>query len=100
MKPITRRTIAAVGGLLLGWLAAGFVPGLTLSPLHAEEQPHHDAGRDAADLLVPAPDHVGWYKPVVWTIIGLFSAAVLIGIPTKKLKGPEPVEEHDHDDHH
>lgn len=131
MNRITRRTIAAAGGLCLGWFAAGYIPALTATHLHAEDRPHHetevtdhasatndhaapdtdhrataaahhaDPGRDAANLLVPANEDVGWYRPMLFTIGGLFAAAVLIGVPMMKLKAPEPAAAaHDADAHH
>ena len=103
-------------GLCLGWYVAGlplFV-GISVaeeSALHEEHGPAtHDEGgdeaggahHDAVRHLVPDPLHKpGWLRPVLWTVAGLFVAAVLLGPLSLKLRGPEPpdpAEAHGHDE--
>jgi hypothetical protein len=121
MNRLTRRTVSAIAGVVLGWYVAGVVPTsgpLTLaSPSMAEDTHHAPAGHTpsgaeghgltapdshsndhdgsdpalaAANLLVPQAEDIRWYKPVLIAIVGLFVAAVVLGIPALKLRGPEP----------
>ena len=121
MKRFTRRTLAAIVGLALGWLVAGMVPGLgtSLAESPAESHGHHashgddghanesdvhdthgqsgdhgehDAALDAARLLNPEWGDIGWYPPVLAVAGGLFLAAVVLGVPAMKLRGPEPAD--------
>lgn len=108
------RTLAVMVGLTLGFICAGFVtwPSL-LGPAQAETAPssaevapasaetsavgheesgeaHVDAGEEAAAGLVPLdeagrPATPGWYRCVVWGIVGLFAAALVVGIPLTRL---------------
>ncbi len=120
MNTITRRSLGILAGLTLGWYAAGLTPGLNPSmaqhDTHHDAAPTHDdhAGHDhdahqpapahadtthdanhhepieSASLLVPGPGQVDWYRPVLGIIAGLFVAAIVLGIPALKLRGPEP----------
>ncbi len=63
----------------------------------------YDAAYAAAQQLVPRPEDVSWYGCVVRVIAGLFVAAVVLGIPALKLRGPElpdPAAAAHGDDHH
>ena len=68
--------------------------GLTASDTHnnAHNNDHGEAdpALAAANLLVPQAEDIRWYKPVLIAIVGLFVAAVVLGIPALKLRGPEP----------
>jgi len=127
MKRFTRRSAAAVVGLVLGWYVAGIVfvggpsvvgPGVNYAHAsdaahdsnddhhHAPvaEDPHgthdapgahgdaaeHDAALAAAGQLVPQQEDIPWFGPVLYVAGGLFVAAVVLGIPALKLRGPEP----------
>jgi len=56
----------------------------------------HGGGHDAphevvsAKLLVPQSGQVPWYRMVIGLAVGLFVAAVVLGVPALKLRGPEP----------
>ena len=111
------RTVAIIVGLTLGFLCAGYVtlPSL-LGPAQAQtaetpaasqaspeviagahEAPHEahaDAGEAAAAGLIPL-DEAGrpatphWYRYMVWGIVGLFAAALGVGIPLTRLNRGE-----------
>jgi len=77
---------------------------------HSADSSDHDghdhgdhSGPHAADLLKPGENDAPWYSSVLVIAGGLFVAAVLLGIPAMKLKGPEPPDpaddHHGHDDH-
>lgn len=123
MERLTRRTVGVILGLSLGWWVAGLaphiVPGVGMSfageaqstspSVHTVEDDHGDAsgaghsgGR--AVHLVPRKADAFWYKPVLIAIISLFVAAIVLGIPALRLRGPELPEPadstdaaHDHD---
>ncbi len=126
MRRMTRRTVAILGGIVLGWYAAGFLPGSLSqsagpSPLFAVDAPDHDGHREGdalhgeagqahtahdaaergAQLLVPkTSDEVCWYSGVLWASGGLFAGAVVLGYPALRLRGPEPeAAQDDHGDH-
>lgn len=113
MKRLTRRTLAIVMGLGLGWWVAGLapqiLPGVEVSFADQNEHAHSNEGNSvhgedsAASELVPEKKHAPFFKPVLGTIVGLFIAAVVLGIPALKLRGPEPPDPaaaHEHDDQH
>ncbi len=68
-------------------------------PTHAAADPHHDDHHDpalaAAQLLVPQRGDVGWYRPMLAIAVGLFVAAVVLGIPALKAQRPDPAADHD-----
>jgi len=123
MERLTRRTVAVILGLSLGWWIAGlaphFVPGVGMSfageaqstspSVHTVEDDHGDASGSGhsggrAGHLVPREADTFWYKPVLIAVISLFVAAIVLGIPALRLRGPEPPESadptdaaHDHD---
>lgn len=122
MKRLTRRTLGAVLGLILGWLAAGLVypvgsVSLAADAPHAENDAHHDDHAHGhhdtyATKLVPhdAEGHAAtpdWFGTVIKLIAALFVAAIVIGIPALRAKGGDPAglaSAHDqshahHDDH-
>lgn len=109
MNRYLRRMTGVILGLTLGWLAAGWVlansePPASLThstqPVGGLLDPRHievsDKGLAAADQLVPT-ENTSWYRPVVGIAIGLFLAAILLGIPSMKMRGPEPANQ-GHDD--
>lgn len=94
-------------GLCLGWYFAGLaLPTATLAydgHGHVAAAGHggghgDNAAIHAAEALRPTPDQVRWYPAVVKTAVGLFVAAVILGIPAMKLRGPEPAEPPEHAD--
>ncbi|MEX0777276.1 MAG: hypothetical protein WD042_16350 [Phycisphaeraceae bacterium] len=102
MKRWSRRVLAVIVGLSLGWYAAGWMPAAiraeAVTP-HAERQAggHGTAGGDAhatapAKELVPQTEHAAWFGTLLIAIIGLFGAAVVLGIPAMKLRTPEAPE--------
>ncbi|MDX1682124.1 MAG: hypothetical protein R3336_03290 [Phycisphaeraceae bacterium] len=107
-----KRLAAIVLGLVLGYAAAGWWGPSAVSaapasgPIAAADKGdgkgHHDPSHDAAKRLVPGDEQITWYRPVVTGIGALFLAAVVIGVPALKIRGPEPEESHDDhgDDHH
>ena len=121
MKRLTRRTLAIVLGLALGWWCAGLAPqippavGVSFAEeahdtsasdhaaKHGQEDPH-DSGHSGANELVPKEGDTPWFKPVIIATMSLFLAAIVLGIPALKLRGPEPPDPadastHDHDEH-
>lgn len=69
---------------------------------HGEHSEHEEAGFNAARELIPSdPAHdIAWYRPVLMAAVGLFAAAIVLGIPALKLRGPLPPDPADtHDDH-
>ena len=143
MSRFKRRTLAAIVGLSLGWVAAG----LSFPSAHAEEEApkaaavvekpaasdvgkeeaaaiavaetqagtggpakvpaksnsmddnQEDDGIRAAQKLAPHFNHqIGWFRPVLGIIFGLFVAAVIFGWPAAIAKGP-PLPEPADDDH-
>lgn len=112
MKRMTRRSLAILLGLTLGWYAAGLMPGTSVTmaadggtSTHKSDE-HHDHDHDAdhapaATMLSVGPSQSPWLSSVLTAAAGLFAAAIVLGIPAMKLRGPEPVEPADHaDDHH
>ena len=112
MKRLTR-TLAIVMGLGLGWWVAGLAPQILpgVEASFADQDEHGQASEgqsvehedSAASELVPEKKDAPFYKPVLWAIVGLFIAAVVLGIPALKLRGPEPPDPaaaHGHDDEH
>lgn len=124
MKRITRRTIGAVIGLSLGWYVYGVVdPILSGKPSFAHEDKaahqaapagHAERGKHPAEEdsehvaghLVPADGGAPFIRPVIYAAVGLFVAAIVLGIPAQALRGPEPpdpAEQHEahggHDEH-
>lgn len=115
MRRILFKTFAVVLGLALGWYVAGSMTGPSFagdaatghgetSHVAAGHDPHSgshdDASLAAAQMLVPRPGDADWYSTVLKIAAGLFIAAVVLGIPAMKLKGPEPAEQPAGDDHH
>ena len=128
MSRFTRRTLAVVLGLGLGWYIAGTAGHLlpAVGALRADN-PHDQTasgeahpsesrsgddnlsgdvahGPQAAKDLVPGANDVPFIRPVVYAAAGLFIAAIMLGIPALALRGPEPPDpanEHAHgrDDH-
>ena len=104
MKRFTRRMIAVVLGLVLGWWAAAFVPmGATIfagddqssGPAslggHGDgDADHEDDGKQAAEDLIPHRNQIPWLRQVIFGVVALFVAAIVLGIPAMKLKGPDP----------
>jgi hypothetical protein len=66
---------------------------------HASHDTHASHDPNPADHLVPQPQDITWYRPVIWAVAGLFIAAVLIGIPALIMKSPEPQDLPPTDDH-
>lgn len=64
---------------------------------------HHDLdeGQIAASKLKPQEGvDSAWYRKVLWAIAALWVAALLLGYPAWKLRGPDlPEAPHTHDDH-
>ena len=60
----------------------------------------HDAALAAAGQLVPRPEDITWYRSVLCVAGGLFVAAVVLGIPALKMRGPEPTDPPDPADTH
>ena len=58
-----------------------------------------DAALAAAGQLVPGPGDIPWFRPVLYVAGGLFVAAVVLGIPALKLRGPEPPDPADTHSH-
>lgn len=59
----------------------------------------HDAALAAAGQLVPGPQDIPWFRPMLYVAAGLFVAAIVLGIPALKLRGPEvpdPADTHSH----
>ncbi len=93
-------------GLCLGWMVAGlaYPPGNVslAASAAAETDGHghaeavdHDEGLKAASGLVPrdAQGHAAtpaWFGTVVKLIVGLFVAAIVIGVPALRAKGGDP----------
>ncbi len=172
MKRFARRTLAVFVGLLLGWFAAGHLPGSLAQATSTEGTPaasslqsdpklqekpntevaekhsvsqnseevnshfanstpthgaasgtsehgtpgqagdhheggHSEAGALAAKQIVPEPEQIQWFPRVLWTAAALFVAAIVLGIPALKIRGPlppDPADSHDahavHGDHH
>lgn len=111
MNRITRRTLAVIAGLVIGWYAAGMVgPHLPLVGVSVAETTHeadvqgHGAGHDdhadnEATALVPH-EAMPWLQPVIVVAIGLFIAAIVLGPAAMSIRGPElPDPADDHEDH-
>ena len=102
MKRMSRRLIAVMLGLALGWYSAALLRVETASfasgehagaaaDAHGTAADHGaDGAGHAAEALVPQGDRIPWLGAVRNGVIALFVAAVVIGIPVMKLKGPEP----------
>lgn len=63
----------------------------------------HDAALTAAGQLVPQSQDIPWFRPVLYVAAGLFVAAIVLGIPALKLRGPEPADaaaDHSSSSHH
>ena len=59
----------------------------------------HDVALAAAGQLVPQPEDIPWFGPMLYVVVGLFVAAVVLGIPALKMRGPEPVDPADTHSH-
>ena len=111
MKRLMRRSAAVATGLTLGWLAQGWTTGWWPQPneVHAEEpahddhdlghehesgKAHSDQGADAAKTLADVDRDLGWYKNALYAAGGLFVAAVAVGVPASRMRGPQEVEDH------
>lgn len=83
-------------GLALGWMAAGaFAAGGD----HAAAEGEHHA--TAADNLVVEHGEAPFYHNVLFAATGLFLAAIVLGAPAEKMRGPLPPDPAEaHDDHH
>jgi hypothetical protein len=117
MKRRMRQALAVMLGLWLGWGAAAWATDeshkagsgdhAAAAAGHAEHKDdahagdaHADLGQTTAAQLVPAGSQITWVKPLALGIAGLFVAAVAIGIPALRLRGPLPPDPADtHDDH-
>ena len=111
MRRLPRRLVGIVLGLCLGWYAAGVIgPGGTglasdtetaaSADGHASSDhssTHHEDNPAAA--LLPRADSIRWLRPVLYAALGLFVAAVVLGIPALMLKGPDAPEPDPHDGH-
>ena len=112
MFRLTRRTPWILVGLSLGWYAAGLplFCGTSVAGESALHEEHGSSTHDGHDDEAGDSDHAvrhlvprykpGWLRPVLWTIAGLFVAAVLLGPLSLRLRGPEPpdpAEAHGHD---
>jgi hypothetical protein len=124
MSRFARRTVIVMVGLILGWYAAGMVDFHPADPAHAADPAKagaEDGGKDtgyrkddgqrAAEALQPKAHDRAYYPTVLKIIIGLFAAAVVIGIIARAMGYQDPgvvateedqAEAHhdDHDDHH
>ena len=111
----TRRTIAVIVALVVGWLAAGYwahwLPGTATFAVDTAEQEQAEAddpgasdpsseGGHAADALVPAPGDARFMRPVLIAAGALFLAAIVLGIPALVMRGPDPPDPAEaHDEH-
>ena len=117
MNRTTCRAVGIVAGIVLGIYAAGalepVLPFVGVSLAGTSNDDHagddtdrptdgdHDELANLAEPLLPQPEHVTWYRPVLWGAIWLFAGALVIGGVSLKLRGPEPPEPADsHDEHH
>lgn len=117
MKMKLFRTVGIVLALCMGWYAAGLQDSRASGDGHDHSKhghtqndaasntagDDHHAGHagDAAKLLKPQPGDAPWYSSMLLIAGGLFVAAIVIGYPAMKIKGPEPADPADdhHDDH-
>jgi hypothetical protein len=100
VKRFARRSLAIVVGLTLGWYAAGFSSAATSGDPHDAPAGDHDEAARAAAELAPTHEPTPWFRPVVGSAVGLFAAAIVLGIPALKLRGPLPPDPADvHDTH-
>lgn len=101
---LKRRTLWILVGLCLGWYVAGLplFGGMSVAGEPPVQEEHGSTTNDghsdevagtqhgAVQYLVPDPNHKpAWLRPVLWTIGGLFVAAVLLGPISLRLRGPE-----------
>ena len=112
MKRFMKRMLFALLGVALGWYAAGFLPATTVSfageeldtPKQVDRRAtaslHGDDGTsaDAGEALRPQRIDLPWVY-ILTAIAVLFVAAVVLGIPAKILKGPDPPDPAAHDVH-
>lgn len=111
MKRWTLKLLGIVLGMSIGWMAAGWMTRDTLasdhradhpSLEHADDKPHDDPGAAGLAALVPQADDVPWLGPMLTALVGLFAAAVVIGIPSLKYQtpvSPQAAPSAGHDDH-
>ena len=107
MKRFTRRILGVVAGLALGWYAQGVVsmaqnhdatstPNVEQSHVTSATGNDHSRegdqghGDNPATTLRPHQPHIPWLTPVLVAAAGLFAAAVVLGIPAMKIRGPDP----------
>ncbi len=117
MNRTTCRAVGIVAGIVLGIYAAGVLePVLPFVGVSLAETSHDDHGGDdthrpaddehanLAEPLMPQPEHITWYRPVLWGAVWLFAGALVIGGVSLKLRGPDLPEPPDpadsHDEHH
>ncbi len=128
LRRLLLRSVAVTCALILGYVAGGLVDQpLDSTPAYASDakpasaqRDHHDhddhaahekhagsdhgsahaAGPKAVDLIKPNLTEAPFYPFVLKLAVGLFAAAIVLGIPALKLRGPEPVEADDHHDDH
>ena len=117
MRRTLRRFWAITLGLALGWYAAGLLPGDFDSPPQAiaagsasssgaaadGKSKAPDPGEAAAAKLTPEslPQQAPFFSAVVFGTVGLFVAAVVLGVPALALKGEDPsdpADTHGHDE--
>ena len=114
MNRFTRRTLGIGMGLCIGWYMAGLVGFADASAEHGADQTQadksadhgsaHDKRPNPALALRTNPKSAVWLAPVRNGIIALFGLAIILGIPTLKLRGPDPPDPAEHlahgdDDH-
>ncbi len=100
MSQFRRRTMVIVLGLFIGWYVSGvmtpYLPGIGTSSSGAVSDSGYESDPQA-NLLVPNSE-IPWLRPVLWSVGGLFVAAIIFGIPVIIFRAPDPPDSHE--DHH
>ena len=106
MNCFTRRALGVGLGLCIGWYVAGLIGFANASaergegPTHASIPDDHGSAHGghanpALELKLDANASIG-VTPIRNGIIALFVAAILLGIPTLKLRGTDPPDPEEH----
>ena len=67
---------------------------------HGATSAGEDHDQPAAAPNLALDEEPNWYRPVLWGVGILFIAAIVLGVPAMRLRGPEPPDPADqHDDH-